>query len=518
MFRNGYWQKIVIILLILAQLALLIWFCYATLSDAYESKYAIWWFFAVWALSFSLAVFIVNTDSAVEYKVAWLVLVGVLPLIGSVLYLFFAHKLRTRKEKKRLQGYYAALSHEPTNPEVACHLAEEYPEAWSVSHYLEEASDGAVYSNSSVEYFPLGDLAFPSMLREIKKAKHYIFIEYFIITPGEFWNALLQVLRDKANEGVDVRVVYDDVGNLGSTPVRYWNELRGYGIKAYAFSRIKPILDIRMNNRDHRKILVIDGHTGFTGGMNLADEYINKLDKYGHWKDNAIMIKGKAVYGLTLLFLANWFISFEPSKPIDYEYYRPERYIDEAGGFPISDGYVQPYGDMPYSNDDVGEGAYLSILGKARRYVYISTPYLILDDKLKNALQIAALQGVDVRILTPGVPDKKTVYQLTRCNYGDLLHAGVKIFEYTPGFVHQKMFVADDLLATIGTINLDYRSLYLHQECATFLAGNRCIGTMKQDFIDTLQVSHEVTLEEWTRWSHHQAVTWALLKLIAPLL
>jgi cardiolipin synthase len=285
-------------------------------------------------LSFSLAVFIVNTESAVEYKVAWLVMVGVLPLIGSILYLFFAHKLRTKKEKKRLKEYYAALAHEPTNPEVSRHLLEQYPEAASVSHYLEEASNGAVYSNSRVEYFPLGDLAFPSMLREIKKARHYIFIEYFIITPGEFWDSLLAVLREKANEGLDVRVVYDDVGNLGSTPVRYWNDLRGYGIKAYAFSRIKPILDIRMNNRDHRKILVIDGHTGFTGGINLADEYINKISKYGHWKDNAIMIKGKAVYGLTLLFLANWFLFFEHGKPIDYDYYRPERYIDEDEGFP----------------------------------------------------------------------------------------------------------------------------------------------------------------------------------------
>ncbi|MCH3910111.1 MAG: cardiolipin synthase [Bacilli bacterium] len=518
MFKNGYWQKMVIILSILVELGLVIAFVYLLTAGFLESSAGGWILLALWLVSIAVAIFAVNNDSGDEYKIVWLFMMAAFPVFGLIFYIMFAHKIRTKKESRFLARYYAALSHDPTTDETARKLEAECPAAADVSHYIEQASESGAYTNSKVEYFPLGDVAFPVMLRELSKAKHYIFIEYFIITPGLFWDSILSILKEKVKEGVDVRVVYDDVGNLGSTPVHYYKRLREYGIKAYSFAKIKPVLDVRMNNRDHRKIMVIDGHTCFTGGINLADEYINHVQKHGHWKDNSIMIKGKAVYGFTLLFLSNWVTSFEPKEKINYDHYRPETYIDEDGGFPVSDGFVQPYGAMPYSNEEVGEGVYLSIMGKATNYAYISTPYLILDEKLREAIRIAALQGTDVRILVPGVPDKKLVFQLTKSNYGPLLQAGVKIYEYTPGFVHQKMVIVDDTMATEGTINMDYRSLYLHLECGTFLAKNRAIGTMKQDFLDTIGVSHEVSFDEWKKWRKKRFVLWTLLRLVGPLL
>ena len=519
MFRNGYWQKLVLLLTILLELTLLTYFIVKIVVDGATSPASSVTFMTLIILIQAfVCVFIVQTESAAQYKIVWLVFVGAFPIVGVTFYLLFAHKIRTRKESRALKTYYEALKHDPSTDETKRHLAVAAPDCENIATYIEQASNGGIYQNTSVSYFPLGDVAYPVMLRELEKAKHYIFVEYFIIKPGKMWDSILDILVKKAKEGVDVRVVYDDMGNLGATPVHYWRYLRKLGIDAHAFARIKPILDVRMNNRDHRKILVIDGHTCFTGGINLADEYINVDSPYGHWKDNSIMLKGKGVYGFTLLFLANWLVHFEPKKKIDYDYYRPETYIDEDGGFPTSDGFVQPYGDMPYSNDDVGEGAYLSILGKTNRYCYCSTPYLILDDQLRDSFRIAALQGNDIRLLVPGVPDKKTVFQLTRANYGPLLMAGVKIYEYTPGFVHQKMFVSDDELATDGTINLDYRSLYLHQECGTLLVKSSSVMKMKQDFLDTVEVSHEVTLEEWKGWEKKKRVEWALLKLVAPLL
>jgi cardiolipin synthase len=273
-----------------------------------------------------------------------------------------------------------------------------------------------------------------------------------------------------------------------------------------------------MNNRDHRKILVVDGHTGFTGGINIADEYINKIERFGHWKDNCILLKGRAVDGLTRLFLRNWIATFDRDLKVDFSQYESQKYIEEIGGYPQSDGFLQPYGDLPFDYESVGERVYLSILSRAEKYVYMSTPYLILDDQLRDAMTLAASEGLDIRLLVPGVPDKRRIFQLTRLNYGPLLAAGVKIYEYTPGFVHQKMFVSDDTIATDGTINLDYRSLYLHLECGTLIMKSRAVDNMKQDFLATIEVSHEVTLEEWNGWRKKKAFEWALLRLLAPLL
>lgn len=518
-FRNGFWQKFLTILVILLDLGFLIALIALLGLGALNTTYVLLVLFLFWLLNFTVLVFIMNNNaSSLDYNAAWLFFVGCLPLIGAVIYILFAHKMRTKSQSKFLSKYYSIIKADPNDSYVEEKIKRDYPSSYRIMKYAERASECHAYENTSVEYFPLGDEVLDVMLREVKKAHHYIFIEYFIIKPGKMWNSILEVLKEKVKEGVDVRVVYDDVGNLGATPVHYDQVLRSYGIKARIFNKIRPMVDIRVNNRDHRKIFVIDGHTCFTGGINLADEYINQEVRFGHWKDNCIMIKGKAVYGFTLLFLSAWISYYDSKATISYNYYKPETFIDEDNGFPRSDGYVQAYADVPYSDYSCGLGVYTSLLGNAKNYVYISTPYLIPDEKIKNALKMAALSGVDVRIITPHIPDKKAVFMLTRKNYGQLLKAGVKIYEYTPGFIHQKMFVADDNVATIGTMNLDYRSLFLHMENGTLLIGNSSIQSMKQDFLNTIEVSEEITMEKWKKMRNKYGFFWYLLNLFAPLL
>lgn len=518
-FRKGIWTKAITILLILAEIVLVVWFCVTFLNDGLQSNYAIYFIFGSWLLSFVLGIFIVNSSAENEYKVSWLFLIAAFPLLGAVFYLLFAHKVKTKKAVAYSKRYYQLLSEEPRLVDEEEALEKSSPEGAKIASLIERERSGRLFSNSEVSYFPLGDDAFPRMLEELEKAKHFIFLEFFIIKPGYMWFQILSILKEKAKEGVDVRVIYDDVGNLGATSPHYDRELRKFGIKAHVFRPIKPFLDVRMNNRNHRKILVIDGHTAFTGGINIADEYINREKRFGHWKDNAIMVKGKAVYGYTLLFLADYETNFgKIGKKIDYSLYEPERYIDEDGGFPVSDGFVLPYGDIPYDEIPIGEEVYISLLGNAKKYVYMSTPYFLPDEKMKDAIIRAALSGVDVRLLVPHIPDKKMVFELTRKNYGELLSKGVKIYEYTPGFVHQKMFVVDDSLASIGTINLDYRSLYLHSENSTLLIGNSSISQMKQDFLDSFQASEEISFDAWKKLKRKKWFLWAILTLFAPLL
>jgi cardiolipin synthase A/B len=517
-FKAGFWQKLVMALLVVIQVAFLITILYFFASNLLESGYAFAFIVAIWLFSAVLELMILFSQSEVDYRLAWMFVVAVLPLFGGVFYLFFANKKITRRQKKKLTALENALHGKPTSPEVSSRLCALSPDAERISHYIENASGSGIYENSQVSYFSLGDEAFPAMLEELKKARHYIFLEYFILSPGKMWDSILEVLKEKVKEGLDVRLIYDDIGNLGTVPVDYEVILQSYGIKAHAFAPIKPFINIKMNNRDHRKIMVIDGHTCFTGGINLADEYINEEIRFGHWKDNAIMIKGEAVHGFTMLFLSNWIANYGGAETIDFSLYQPTTHIEEAGGMPQTDGFVQPYGDLPYDREAVGEKIYTAILNRAKKYVYMSTPYLIPDESMHSAIVAAAEQGVDTIILTPGIPDKKAVYELTRRSYGSLLSAGVKIYEYTPGFVHQKMFVSDDVIATDGTINLDYRSLFLHLECGTFLVGCHAIANMKQDFIDTIAVSHEVTLAEWEGWHRKKRLWWAILSLLAPLL
>ena len=339
-------------------------------------------------------------------------------------------------------------------------------------------------------------------------------MEYFIIKQGEMWNSILEILKEKARTGVDVRLVYDDLGCAMYMPKRFIQEMAEYGIKAVPFNPVAPVINLRQNNRDHRKITVIDGYVGFTGGINLADEYINRTHPFGHWKDTGVMLKGEGVWNLTLMFLQTW--SMLTHEEDDYSLYYSDKYYEEAFE---TDGFVQPYGDTPVDDEIVGENIYLNMINKAKKYVYITTPYLIIDNEMFTALTLAAKSGIDVRIITPGIPDKKLVYMVTQSYYHHLIQAGVKVYQYEPGFIHAKTVVVDDVVATVGTVNFDYRSLYLHFECGVWMFNSSAILDIKEDYLATLEKCDEVTKEEIVNSMNGPKLFWqSLLRMVAPLL
>ncbi len=447
--------------------------------------------------SIIVAICIFNTRNNTSYRMTWLLFVFVFPIFGSFCWILFANKKFTRKEHKKVKGMNKYLI-ESQKTEGINNIASEInpnkePDAAFFARYLNNFAHSGTYKNTKVKYYPWGQDAWPVMLDELKQAKHYIFLEYFIIEEGLMWNSMLDILREKVAQGVDVRVLYDDFGCMNTLPSRYFRKLRAFGIKAYAVNPLKPIFNIRLNNRDHRKILVIDGHTGFTGGINLADEYINKIVRFGKWKDNSIMLKGDGVFGLTTLFLSNW-NRIENVKECNYNDYLPSKYANETDPVYFQNGYVAPYGSIPFANEAVGEDVYINLIHKAREYIYITTPYLILDEELENALVKAAKGGIKVKLLTPHIPDKKIVFDLTRSHYRTLAEAGVMVYEYTPGFVHAKTFVIDGKMATVGTINLDYRSLFLHLENGCFLYEVDCIKDIEKDMEETFVQSRQITI------------------------
>ena len=352
---------------------------------------------------------------------------------------------------------------------------------------------------------------FESLKTELKKAKHYIFLEFFIVEEGKMWNEIFEIFKEKVKEGVDVRSIWDDFGSILLLPKDFQQKVEVHGIKCGLFNPLRPMLTLRLNNRDHRKIVVTDRHTGLVGGINIPDAYINVKKKLGHWKDTAAILKGEAVWSLTIMFLTMWDSIKEQEE--DYEPYRPSVHLKE---YVETDGIVQPYTDNPLDGEIVGETVYMNLITKAEKYIYITTPYLIVDNEMITALSNAAKTGVDVRIITPHIPDKWYVHPVTRAHYNILTECGVKIYEYTPGFIHAKSFVDDDEFATVGTINMDYRSLYLHFECGVFLYTSKCIKDIKEDFLKTLEVSQEITLEEMKKIKWCQKFFRAILRAFAP--
>ena len=353
------------------------------------------------------------------------------------------------------------------------------------------------------------------MVRELEAAKHFIFMEYFIIDKGYMWDTIHQILLRKVREGVDVRLMYDGMGTQSVMPYRYDKKLNAEGIKTKVFNPFVPLVTTIQNNRDHRKILVIDGHTAFTGGVNIADEYINRKKRFGHWKDTAVMLKGEAVWNFTMMFFQLWEITGEQSVA-QYDKYRPNVFREKSIE---DDSFVMPFADSPLDDENVSELVYLNIINNADDYVYITTPYLILDNEMMTALGYAAKSGVDVRIIVPGVPDKWYIKLIGQSFYKDLIKRGVRIFEYKEGFIHAKNFLSDDQTAVVGTVNLDYRSLYLHFECAAYMYKCECIKDIKYDFEDMFSNKcHEVTYEECAGRPIAQRMLSALLGLFAPLL
>ncbi len=465
-------------------------------------------------LSFLFILYIVAKDDNPDYKIGWLIIIMAAPLFGALFYLCFGDKKPVRKLRDKIHKAHEVLvANVQQDEEVLKEIGNIDYRALGINRYVLGRSQYPVYKRSDVTYYPIGELMFAAMIKEMEKAQHFIFMEYFIIAEGKMWDTLLEILVRKAKEGVDIRIMYDDMGCLTLLPPKYAELLEGIhpNIKCVSFNKFVPFISLVMNNRDHRKILVIDGHTAFNGGINLADEYINETHEFGHWKDVGVCIKGEAVWNFTTMFLEMWYAYRKVEE--DVNQFRPEVY----GQISFKDnGYVQPFGDNPLDDEAIGENIYIEILNRAKHYVYIFTPYLIIDSKMKSALCLAAKRGVDIRIVTPGIPDKKTVYRLTRSYYPPLLAAGVKIYEYTPGFIHAKVFVSDDECAVVGTINMDYRSLYLHFECGTYLYRSNAISDIKKDAIATIDKSKKVAL------SMHQKRIIAriydgILRVFAPL-
>lgn len=478
----------------------------------------------LYLLSIVVCIAMVNSRMDTAYKVSWLFICAISNIVGATLFLLFANKKFTKKEKTMYKPAFEVLERatdslsergvsRDLDPIKNGHIA-------NFARYIRKFSRTDTYENTKTTYFGWGELAHPVMLEKLRNAKHFIFMEYFIIQHGKMWDPIEEILIQKAKEGLDVRLLYDDLGCLNTLPADYDKYLNSLGVRCYKVSKIKPVFDVRMNNRDHRKIMVIDGHTGFTGGINLADEYINEVVRFGKWKDNAIMLEGPAVFGLTSLFLSSWILQLDnpdfttdPATTFGYHVY-----AHEAPKVPPTRGYVAPYGSIPYTFETVGLNIYEMICYRARKYLYITTPYLILNKEMESAICNAAKSGVDVRIITPHIPDKKIVFLLTRAYYYELLRAGVKVYEYTPGFVHAKTFVADDFLGTVGTINLDYRSLFLHSENGVLLWNSDTIKDIKADFEQTLLVSQEITYDQLKNAKWYKVLFAALLKVFAPLL
>ena len=470
--------------------------------------------FLVEALSLLAVLWLVNKDINPAYKLAWTILILAVPIAGAVIYFLFgksrlAKDLNGKLEEVRKEAD-AFLEEDRT---VTDELWEQDPEAARQSRYIREYAGFPLYRRTGTRYFHVGEELYRAMIEELKQAEHYIFLEYFIIDNGVMWQGILDILEQKVRLGVDVRLIYDDVGCVNTLPANFYLQLRMRGIKCEVFNPFLPIASVVLNNRDHRKIMVIDGHTAFTGGINLADEYINRKKRFGYWKDTGVMLKGEAVWSFTLMFLQMWSV-LSGEKP-EYQKYRPHEWHPEEFE---DDGFVQPYGDTPLDHETVGENVYLNIINRARKYIYIFTPYLVTDNEITTALCLAAKSGIDVRIVTPGIPDKKLVFLLTQSYYDKLIQSGVRIFEFKPGFLHAKSFVCDDEIATVGTINLDIRSLYLHFECGVWMYRTEAVLQIKEDALAIFRECREITWKDCEEKSLGKRLVQSVLRLFAPLL
>lgn len=477
--------------------------------------------FTLLGLVFMVA--IINKREEPNFKLAWMVPILVSPVFGGLLYLYvqldLSSRLIARRAGQVLKETSPGLAQSET---VMERLRAEGKQEEHLASYMNRYGGYPVYDNSSVQYFGTGEEMFPQLKKELEQAEKFIFMEYFIVDHGLMWESILEILERKAKEGVEVRFMYDGMCCLVLLPYHYPRELQKKGIRAKMFAPVKPALSTYQNNRDHRKITVIDGHTAFTGGINLADEYINEKERFGYWKDTAIMVKGDAVQSFTMMFLQMWNI-FE-KKTEDWRPYETAPGVLERMMAPgqrtdlAQNGFVMPYGDSPLDKENVGEQVYLDILYRARSYVHIMTPYLILDQSMLTALTYAAKRGVETVIIMPHIPDKKYAYLLARTYYEELLEAGVRIYEFLPGFVHAKMFVSDDERAAVGTINLDYRSLYLHFECGAYLYKNQAISAIERDYQETWKQCREITLADCRNYGIGKKMAGRALRLIAPLM
>lgn len=473
--------------------------------------YVPYFYVAAWLTEIACVVRIIASDDNPDYKVPWLLVVLVIPIAGFMLYFLFYSRILKKKFIKRLKDL-KEHSYQKDDSELSDKLQNESPVAYSQAKMLCSIAETHLFTNTKQEYFPLGEEMHPRLLEDLEKAEKFIFMEYFIIEEGKFWNSILDVLKKKAAAGVEVKVVYDDVGCMMTLPGNYCKTLKTYGIDATPFSRLRGNADSEFNNRSHRKITVIDGKVGYTGGINLADEYINEVEKNGHWKDIGIRLEGEAVWELTKLFLIDFGINVKNMPEIKVDIFPAQDEIQENG-------YIIPFGDGPHPLYErrVGKSVIQNLLNNATRYVYITSPYLIIDNDLCLSIENAALRGIDVRIIVPHIPDKKIIFGMTQSFYPRLMAAGVKIYGYEPGFIHAKSYLADDDYAMIGTINLDYRSLVHHFENGVWMYKCASINALKNDIENTLDKSIEITPDQ-IKTSLLQRVIRSIVRIFAPML
>lgn len=474
------------------------------------TEYVMYYYWVGVISSVLMLIFILNTDDNPAYKLAWGIPVALLPVFGTVFYLFVHIQPYRKWIDQRLKVIIAdTSSYLQQDMQVLEELEEKNMQLKGFTHYMNQVGPFPMCKNSDAQYFPVGDVWYEDMLIKLREAKEFIFIEFFIVNFGQMWDSIFEILKDKVKEGVEVRFMYDGTCTFFRLPHDFPRYLGQYGIKCKVFSPIRPALSTYQNNRDHRKIVVIDGKIAYTGGVNLADEYVNKIERFGHWKDTAVGLTGEVVDTFTVLFLQNWSIQEKETEDIS-------KYIKHSTV--KSDGYIMGYTDSPFDREEIGEMVYLDIINTAKRYVHIMTPYLIFDNELLTALTYAVARGVDVKIIMPHITDKPYAYIVARTYYDRLIKKGIRIFEYTPGFVHAKEFISDDEKAVVGSINLDYRSLYLNFECAAFMYQIAAVKDAEKDFQETIAKSIEITLEDCKKYSKFKKILGKIMWLFSPLM
>ncbi len=473
------------------------------------SRYFIYLYGICVVISVLVSIWIANSKSKLPYKIAWIIPILAFPLFGGLaFFLLGGYRNPSRKHALRHRTVFRKYLSSPCQADDLQFLGMDVVQQ---SKYLQNTALCPLYSGTATRYFSSGEAFFPVLLEALEQAQRYILLEYFIISEGEMWGQILEILNRKVAAGVDVRIIYDDLGSVITLPHHYHEHLEQLGIQCCVFQPVRPVLSVHQNNRDHRKICVVDGLVGFAGGLNLSDEYINEKERFGYWKDSAILLRGPAVWSLTVTFLNMW--ETIRGEIVDYTRYRPDSWPE----LPTAAGFVQPYMDTPLPTDTISADLHLMMFTKAKRYLYITTPYLVIDETIAAALCVAAKSGVDVRIMTPHIPDKPAVFAVTQSHYEGLIQAGVRIYEFLPGFIHSKSVVADDLYASVGSCNLDYRSFYLQYENGVWICGDPTVLAIRDDFLTSLEHSQEITLEDCQNTPLLTRLVRSVLRIFSPL-
>lgn len=508
--KNGVRRMILSAIAILLQIMLLIGLS-INVSKVMQNVQTILYFVAA-----AMATLIYSRNRTSALKAPWMILIAAFPIAGAAMYLMIGSDSGTKEMKRRYKEIDEEIAeHLPRNDEELKELSEYSVAVAGIASYIRNYTNFPVYRNTDIKYFSEAMDAFLSQIEDIKKAKKFVFVEYHAIEDAEAFHMLEEPLAECAKRGVDVRIFYDDIGSIGFVDTDFVGRMESLGIRCRVFNRVSPVLNFFFNNRDHRKITVIDGKVGYTGGYNIANEYFNITRPYGSWKDSGIRLEGEAVRSLTLTFLEMWGASKRKKEKHYIENY--ECFIPEYDYKAKEDAFVIPYADSPLRKEPLAENVYISLVEKAHKFCYFTTPYLIVGDEMMHALSLAAKRGVDVRIITPGIPDKNLIYSVTRSYYHNLVRAGVKIYEWTPGFCHSKMCIVDDKVAACGTINLDFRSLYHHFENGCLIANSKVVQEIKADILKTQSESKDVSEHYLSGRSVPLKMKQAMLRIFAPL-